>query len=402
MKKYILSTLTAQLVLIFLTVLVVNASGQGNLEQEYKEAMDAAKKILNEKIAEPPVPPDINLKCAEGTAADKLGGVYIEKLIQPEADIVRRLLSVCKKMSEVKPGSESECLVLAGDVYKRNLTKTLNLIRKYKPKPEKFIAVASASLTVCKEAAMLGVDSDLGDYAISLGAWAEDIVDKYLDELRKNHDYRAISVIFSLSKTAHLLGSAKIDIGELFEQFAKAAAFRVDFEVSCWISAGSQRMMLKGSGIFRYDGTVLDFPDIEARGKYESYTNKMGGGGATIKFPNAYTVEMKLTEIDWCGGSVTLLVDKIGADKETWIIPELSEEYTAPGEEFDLFVNTLADQLFQEYRAGGGRYKFTMPIHNLQAEMCNESYTKTGTVSKSGETFSGSISYNVTITHIPK
>lgn len=402
MKKRISLTFAVQVVAVLLTVLFVDASAQGNLEQEYKEAMDAARKLLKEKIAEPPVPPDINLKCAEGTAADKLGGVYIEKLIQPEADIVRKLLSVCKKMSELNPGSENECLIMAGDVYKRNLTKTSNLIRKYKPKPEKFIAVARASLTVCEEAAMLGVDSDLGEYAISLGVWAEDIVDKYMDELRKNHDYRAISVLFSLSKTAHLLGSAKIDIGELFEQFASAATFRVDFDVSCWISAGSQRMMLKGSGIISYDTAIFGFPDVKARGTYESYTNKMGGGGATIKFPNAYTVEMKLTEIDWCGGSVTLLVDKIGADKETWIIPELSEEYTAPGEEFDLFVNTLADQLFQEYRAEGGRYKFTMPIHNLQAEMCNESYTKTGTVSKSGETFSGSISYNVTITHIPK
>jgi hypothetical protein len=128
----------------------------------------------------------------------------------------------------------------------------------------------------------------------------------------------------------------------------------------------------------------------------------MGSGGATIKFPNAYKVGMKFTDFDPCDGTVTLIVDKIGANQEKWIVPELGEEYTAPGEEFDLFVNTLADQFLQQYRTEDGVYKFTMPIHNRQAEMCNESYTKTGNVSKEGETFSASITYNVTITHIPK
>ena len=399
MKKRILLTLAVQAVAFLLTGLVIDAGAQGDLEQEYNEAMDAAKKILNEKIDEPPVPPDIYLKCAEGTAADKLVGVYIQQLTQPEAEIVQRLLAIGKKMSEVNPGSESGCLVMAGDVYKRNLTKTRILIRKYKPIPEKFIAVARASLAVCKEAMMLGADYDLADYSIELGDWAENIVTKYLDELRKNHDYRAISVLFSLSKTAYLLGK-EIDLAERLEQFSRAAPFRVDFEVSCWVSAGSQRMMLKGSAIIRYDVAIFGYPSVNARSTYESYTNQRGGG-ATIKFPNVYNVEMQLTEIDWCGGSITLLVDKIGADKETWIIPELSEEYTAPGEEFDLFVNTLADQLFQEYRSEGGAYKFTMPIQNLQVEMCNGSFTKTGNITTPDGSTSASLTYNVTITHIP-
>ena len=77
MKKEIFPTFAVQLVLILITIMVVNASAQGNLEQEYKEAMDAAKKLLKEKIAEPPVPPDIPLKCADSTAGNRLVGVYI-------------------------------------------------------------------------------------------------------------------------------------------------------------------------------------------------------------------------------------------------------------------------------------------------------------------------------------
>jgi hypothetical protein len=110
---------------------------------------------------------------------------------------------------------------------------------------------------------------------------------------------------------------------------------------------------------------------------------------------------MKLLEFKPCDGTAKLSVDRIGADQETWISPQTGERFTAPGPEVDLFVRTVVDQLFQGYRGEGGGFNFSMPISNLQAQMCTGNFTQTGMVSKSGESFSASITFNVTITHTP-
>ena len=72
MKKHVSPMLVAKAIIVALSVSIVDLFAQGNLDKEYKEAFDAAKKILKEKIATPPVPPDINLKCSEGVALERL------------------------------------------------------------------------------------------------------------------------------------------------------------------------------------------------------------------------------------------------------------------------------------------------------------------------------------------
>jgi len=373
-------------------------------DKEYKEAMEAARKLLKEPIGNPPVPPDINLKCAEGTAAERLGGVYYRQLVQPEEEVCQKLLAAAKKLRLVSSDAEdkvNDALVTAGLVFKRNFKKTDDLIRKYKPSPEKFSAVALASLRVCKEAQLLGVGEDrLADYASSLGSWAENIADKYLKELRTNHDYKAITAFLELSRTAHMLGTAKIDVGERLSQLAAAIKFKVDFDVSCWVSAASQRVILKGDVTLTADETRILLKG-EGKGEYVSYSTGASGGGR-MEVPNTYSVSMRLLEFKPCDGTAKLFVDRIGADQETWISPKTGERFTAPGKEVDLFVKTVVDELFQGYRGKGGGFEFPVPISNLQAQMCTGNFTQTGTVSKSGETFSASITYNVTITHTPK
>jgi hypothetical protein len=196
-----------------------------------------------------------------------------------------------------------------------------------------------------------------------------------------------------------MLGVSESEMSGL-KELAAALVFKVDFDATCWVSAGSQTVTLKGDAKLTPDQNLVLLMG-EGGGKYESYTGG-GGGGGRMEVPIGYSVSMKLLDFKPCDGTAKLSVDRIGADQETWISPQTGERFTAPGPEVDLFVRTVVDQLFQEYRGDGGGFNFSMPISNLQAQMCTGNFTQTGTVRKSGESFSASITYNVTITHTPK
>ena len=52
MKKHVSLMLVAKAIIVALSVSIVDLFAQGNLDKEYKEAFDAAKKILKEKISD--------------------------------------------------------------------------------------------------------------------------------------------------------------------------------------------------------------------------------------------------------------------------------------------------------------------------------------------------------------
>lgn len=372
---------------------------QNDQDKEYKEAMEAARKLLKAPIGTPPVPPDINLKCAEGVALEKLGGVYYKSLVQPEEAVCQRLLSAAKQLRLASSDAEekaNDAILTAGLLFKRNFRKVDALIRAYRPSPEKFGAVGYASLRVYKEAALLG-ENEPSPMAV-IGEWAGKVADKYMRELRQNHDYEAISASLQLSKLAQMLGVPASEVSGL-KELAGAMVFKVDFDATCWVSAGSQTMKLKGSVEISAAGSMMRLVG-EGSGEYLSYT-KGKSGGAKLQLPNGYSVTMVLSDFKPCDGTAKLFVDKIGADKETWIVPELGQTFTAPGAEADLFVKTVVDQLFQGYRGEGGGFEFSMPISNLQAQMCTGNFTQTGTITTSEGSTSASITYNITITHSP-
>jgi hypothetical protein len=378
---------------------VIYSVQQSKLDQEYREAMEAARKLLKQPIGTPAVPPDINLKCTESVAVERLGGVYYKSLVQPEEALCQRLLLAAKQLRLVSSGAEekaSDAILTAGLLFKRNFRKVDAIIRTYKPSPEKLGAVGYASLRVYKEAALLGEKEESPMDVI--GGWAARVADKYLGELRRNHDYKAISAFLQLSKLARMLGVSESEMSGL-KELSAAMVFKVDFDATCWVSAGSQTVTLKGDAKLTA-GQNLQLLMGEGGGKYESYAGG-GGGGGRMQLPISYSVSMKLLEFKPCDGTAKLSVDRIGADNETWISPQTGERFTAPGKEVDLFVKTVVDQLFQGYRAEGGGFNFSMPISNLQAQMCTGNFTQTGTVSKSGESFSASITFNITITHTP-
>jgi len=405
MKKHMSLMLVANAIVAMLSVSVVDSFGQGNLDKEFKEAMEAARKILKEPIGTPPVPPDINLKCSEGVALERLGGVYYTTLVQPEDAICRRLLSAARQVQlsglEDKDGKVEDAMITAGLVFARNFKKANALFKAYKPKPEKLGAVGLASLRICKNAQLLGVAEDhLAEYASVIGAWANTVAENYLKELRKSHDYKVITAFVELKRMVQMLG-ANVSEASGLADLAATLVFKADFDVSCWVSTGSQRMTLKGTAKLTPDVHMTSF-DGEGRGEYVSYTHAPTKAKTTLEIAkNRYSVRMRLVDFKPCDGTVRLLVDKIGAENEYWYNPASGDRYTAPSKDFDLFVKTVVDQLFQEYRLEGG-FGFTMPIQNLQAEMCNGNFTQTGTTKIADGSTSASITYNVTITHTPK
>ena len=374
---------------------------QNILDKEYTEAMNAARKLFKEPIATPPSPPDINLKCAEEGAMERLGDVYYKAVVQPEEPVCERLLSAAKQLrlaSEAAEEKAKDAIDIAGLLFKRNFKKVDTLIRAYKPDPNKLVAVGYASLKIYKEAALLGVQ-ETPPFNI-FGDWAAKAADKYLREFRTNHDYKAVAAFIELTKQAQLLGIGDFT-HDFFEQMRAALAFKVDFDVSCYVSAGGQRMALKGSVKLTADSTLLAITG-EGSGDYVSYTHAPTKAKTTLDLANnGYTVWMRLLEFKPCEGSVKLFVDKIGSDTEKWYNPVSGKRFTAPSEDVDLFVKMVTDKLFQEYNAEGGGFNFTIPIQNLQVQMCNSNFVQTGTIETPDGSVEASITYNITITHTP-
>jgi len=376
---------------------------QNSLDKEYTEAMNAARKLFKEPIATPPSPPDINLKCTEEGAMERLGDVYYKAVVQPEEPVCERLLSAAKQLrlaSEAAEEKAKDAIDIAGLLFKRNFKKVDTLIRAYKPDPNKLVAVGYASLRIYKEAALLGVQAT--PPLDVFGDWAAKAADQYLRELYTNHDYKAISAFIELTKQAKLLGISESSY-DFFEKMQRALAFKVDFDVSCYMSAGEQKMTLKGSVKLTADSTLLAITG-EGSGDYVSYTHAPTKAKTTLDLANnGYSVFMRLLEFKPCEGSVKLYVDKIGSDTEKWYNPASGKRFTAPSEDVDLFVKMVTDKLFQEYnyKGGGGGFNFTIPIQNLQVQMCNSNFTQTGTIDTPDGSVEASITYNITITHTP-
>jgi len=395
------STATVKFIPLKKDAAIILSVQQNSLDKEYTEAMNAARKLFKEPIATPPSPPDINLKCPEGGAMERLGGIYYKTVVQPEEPVCERLLSAAKQLrlaSEAAEEKAKDAIDIAGLLFKRNFKKVDTLIRAYKPAPEKLAAVGYASLRIYKEAALLGVQET--PPLDVLGDWAAKAADQYLRELRTNHDYKAISAFIELTKQAQMLGISESSL-DFFEKMRGALAFKVDFDVSCYVGAGGQRMTLKGSVKLTADSTLLAITG-EGSGEYVSYTHAPTKAKTTLDLANSrYSVWMRLLELKPCEGSVKLFVDKIGSDTEKWYNPVSGKRFTAPSEDVDLFVKMLTDKLFQEYNAEGGGFNFTMPIQNLQVQMCNSNFVQTGTIDTPDGSVEASITYNITITHTP-
>ncbi len=180
------------------------------------KALEESIKKVKAYLSEPvnvPVPPDISFECSEEscdepdtTAID----MFMKDFMDPEKQYAEELHAAAKNYELVVGTNDkyNEALELLKVLSSRYGEKADKLIAKYSFQPDKCLAVSRAvlqGLTWCQN---YGAVLDYDSYFSTLATWLEKTADKYLKDLRENHDFKAVHAILRIGKEAELLGGS--------------------------------------------------------------------------------------------------------------------------------------------------------------------------------------------------
>lgn len=334
--------------------------------QQLSDAMKKANDILKRSIDEPPIPPDISLKCKKGSHdldINKYYNQFMQELKEPEMSIVTELLAAERSNQLLGNSKNDDALNTAARLLDRLRTKVKKLIDKYQSQPDKFYATSAAFIEVEKMYQLAGGKDETNWEP--LRKWCEKVAQHYLSELTDKHDYAAIHAVVRAARSMELLGGdgdaylTKLDNALKFDlkidlNMRTVADYYLKYEITSTISMqltlGGDLVVGEGSGTCEY--ALAECPIGE------------------FKAPSSYPCEAMITQFDPCTKEVVKLsLDKIGAEAETWY-------YTLSGQTVtdDNTSQWLADMLFADENSTS--HDFTMDLKNLNADAVDQTLDK--------------------------
>ncbi|MBI5186986.1 MAG: hypothetical protein HZA01_14845 [Nitrospinae bacterium] len=363
---------------------------------EYEAWKHNAEQVLKDKKKPAlPAPPSISFKCEENKskASSKAVDQFIKEMNDPEALIIKNLISTQKTLISLGDPDDGEALDLAGRLQGRVVWKAELLIRKYQKAKDqdKLHAVAVAALKADKEANLLGVQGS--SIMSDLASWFGDVEDQYIEDLRARHDYRVVGALLELDKSASLLGAAN-DISSLEDKLSKALTFQAGFDNKTGAVGSNGQLAYILSGEVKNISPANYFSNNKWEGtgrKAGSYTScKISQPGSWLVLPNYFPVTVRIEKFDACKSkSVDVYIDRLGAKTETFATSKGSAPVSGVVQATDMAL--LSDHITST--AGGGEFKFTLPLKNLQKEAANETFDKSlGPLS---------VSYQLRLEHTP-
>lgn len=358
-------------------------------DEHLADAMKRAKEMLKSPVEDPPIPPDISLKCKKGTHDPDINqyfNAFSANFKEPEMSLITELISAERLKQYMGTSENDDALNMAVRLLERLRTKAGRLIEKYRSEPDKFYASSAAYLEVERMIRLAG-GKDNTDWE-PLREWCESVAGKHLSDLTDKHDYTSIHALVRAARILELIGG---DADAYLTKLDSAMKFDLKIEL---------QMRTMAEYYFKYE-IIAEIPiqltpDLEGRlavgqgtGKF-SYTLAESPIGE-FKSPNSYPCEVFITDFDPCTSDVVKLsLDTIGAQAETWY-------YTLSGLTVtdDTTSHWLAGMLF----AGGNSalYNFSMSLKNMDAKAVDETIDKKA--SDEGLLLEGSI--HVTLEHKP-
>ena len=274
----------------FSSVIAGNPSTQADLdaladmaEQEAKNAERDAKAFLKTPITAPPAPADMEVSCSG--SGDGALSQYLQQVVEPERTYIKKLLGSGKEASLL--GRDTDTLYLAQELSKRLIKKADKLIRTYRNDNKKLVPVLHVTITILKEANLLGCDALLSDYSGVFADWMLRAADEILEEIRTEHQYTKLCKLLSLLRTNAILDGSYHNGGSLYEVYseklAKALRFKMTIEVvatgvdsdgtrSTWKSEGTVPLWfdlktLSDRGLFLTGEGTCKYTDFETTGE---------------------------------------------------------------------------------------------------------------------------------------
>lgn len=356
-------------------------------DEHLKAAMKQANDILKRPIDDPPIPPDISLKCKKGTHdldINKYFNEFIRNLKEPEMSVVTELISAEKAQQLLGTSDNDSTLNIVTRLLERLRTKVNKLVDKYQSQPDKFYATSAAFIEVERMYQLAGGKADTNWEPLK--KWCEKVAQKYLSELTDQHDYTSIHALVRAARMLELIGgngdafltklenALKFDL-KLELNMRTVAEYYFSYEITGTIpiqlTLGGSLAVGEGTGTCNYASVECPIGDF--------------------KGPGSYPCEIKITEFDPCTKDVVKLsLDTIGAKEETWYYKLSGMTVTD-----DNTSQWLAGMLFADESSAS--YDFSMSLKNLNVNAVDETLDKKA--SDEGLQLEGSV--HVTLVHKP-
>ncbi len=349
-----------------------------NASEQRKAAEAAAKKLLKTPI-DVQHPPSISLKCHHATEKqeDAIIDKFIEEFNKPELEVFLALISSATDTELTTGELPDRKFTLELRVLNRLIEKANTLITKYRGDEDKYIAVSRAAFSVEKRYQLLAGSGEDNSLLPKLSAWAKEIAEKYLRELKENHEYKNIHPIFKIAREAGLLG---VDMGKYVnEDLRKALMFKIEY---------TNKMNSGRDWSFAYEVTgeaPLDLSlattqisafEGEGIGRYVNFmVNGLEGGEAVMdNIAETFPIHFVVDNFNPCeSDTFNIYMDRFGLGGESiTMIPE--EPDIPPKTVTGPAVQGGTEYSFQENKQGD-LYKFTVDLNNGNKNAAEKTFT---------------------------
>lgn len=348
------------------------------VDGERKSAEAAAKELLKKPV-EAPFPPSISLKCHHDTEAqdDAIINKFIEEFNKPEMEVLNALISASRNKELLTGNLSDPKFNLELRVLNRLVKKAKALIVEYKGQEEKYIAVSRAALDTERRYQLLAGSGEDTSLLPMLAEWAREIAEKYLKELKENHEYKNIHPIQKIALEAALSGADMFKY--VNEELKSALMFKVEYtnkmnngkdwgfayevkgEAPIDLSLATQQAVIEGDGT----GTYTNFE-----------INGLEDGKAEMdNMETTFPIKFMIEDFDPCKSETfNIYMDRFGADSETITItpedPEIPPKTVSGGA-----VQGGTAYSFGDIKKDG-LFKFTVDLHNGSVNAAEQTFTR--------------------------
>lgn len=332
---------------------------------DYQGASARATKLLGAAALELPVPPALPLECpADGSEAQVRR--FVDQALQPEGGLIAELRAARAEL-ELLGAEPGTAQALEAKLAARLGQKADRLLREHAGAADARERMRAIAAFTGKAATYMQLAGDTGAEQALLGrlsTWLSGLLPAMLRDLREKHDYALVEAILAVTRTANLTGdTAGADADSIWRQIEAAMRFdlALTFEASVTGANGHVESWTLESAFpvrYRLEGKDVLRPLLagSGTGTYASYTDPdpVPLRMTAADFEVAATVE----DLDPCAGTASVAVDRFFADTETYHTQASSDDEPRMMWAFDILYDDRRD---------GGRYRFEVPLRNLNA-----------------------------------
>ena len=301
----------------FSTVYLTWAEQEQIMEQMYQKLNESekalfqqAKVLLKNPNLAVPVPPSIPLECtseADAKAYAELLKEFMVEAYQPEGELIGRLLAI--KRGKALLGREQELvLTLENRLMTRMVKKVRLLMKTYYGQEEKLNAVGTLAMKVAKDVQILDPGSEVL-FAEEIKDWSESLIDKMLEEIRTQHDYRKVSAVWKMGYWASLLGSQRSWAEEIQAKLERVLQFQMRLNWEMGIE-GESRYVVEGEFPIGFHSKKAIGPGLTGSGKAKMLSAEFESDEDWWVEAPPIHVEAIITGFDVCGLKANLTINR--------------------------------------------------------------------------------------------